>query len=481
MSLLSGALIIVPLMGVARRTFGRRAAFWTAAAWIASPMAMRWSLQVMTDTTFALLWTGALASLVLAAEALRPDLFPGGESRTPDRPRCGQWLAAATALAVLATMTRYQGIFLAPLTLHCAWWLVPPRKGSGASRAWLWQLLWLAVPLWILTRGWEPLMNHFDQIGDRSGGRGFLFSLLHVYWNIFESFLTLSPYFVTWGLFAFMLFGVLRTNWATTRLRWLGWKVLYLTLAIFTIQAVFTSLQERYLLPLLPPACLFIGHGVATWERRAGARSWRFWGLVAPSLLYGLSFAALVAIFQGSPFLDIRRAAQFIRDELRPDTDTRIVTNERYADLVGIKVNYWSGDQPVAYLADEELRPGDLILISSYDAGGVEAYNTLLAWLAANPAVERVHEPWTTRIVPLFPDLMPVPYNQNPMAWHLRYLPQYFQTSLFRVRDLHQELLDTPPPPIEPDNPMLDAMIEELSELEMRLHGGSTTASTTLP
>jgi 4-amino-4-deoxy-L-arabinose transferase-like glycosyltransferase len=478
-SLLAGALVMLPLGAMGRRLFGLRAAFWAMAAWLVAPMALRWSLQVMTDMPMTALWTGALAALVIAVEAFLPELFPDGQGRAP-RPRQGlQWLALATLLGVLAALTRYQGVLLAPLTLLAAWRLAPVARARGGrpGRLWATQLGWLLVVAWALRHGTAPLANHFAQIHQRAGDQGAMFSLVQVYLNMFESFLLLSPYFFAYGLFGFMLFGLLRVNWATARLRWLGWMALGLTLAVLALQSVFSSFQERYLLPLLPLACLFAGHGLATWERHCEGRQWRFWGLAGPTLAHALVMGALVGAWQGTPFRDIKQAARFIRDHVSAAAGRRVVTNEFYNDKIGaVKVNFWSGGRPVTMLGTTRLVTGDLVLVSSFYAGGPDPYMRLIQTLKANPAIEPMHAPFGCRSIPLFPDLMPEPYNQNPMAWNLRYAPQSFQTTVFRVRGYDEVKPTETPPPIAPTGPTTSE--QRLKELQTRIHDLRSTETT---
>jgi hypothetical protein len=503
-ALLAGALAVWPLGALARRLFGLRAAFWTMTVWLASPLAMRWSVQVMTDMPAAALWIGALAALAIAVEGYLPGLFPDGEGRMADPTRGNRWLLIATGLAAMTTLTRYQGILLLPLTAVAAWRLAAMGRAlpNRSWNPWLTQAVWVAVPVWVLRMGMGPLRNHFGQIGERAGGQGFANALLHVYWNMFESFLAVSPYCVTYGLFGFLLYGLMRTNWATARLRWMGWAALYLTLAILILQSVFSSFQERYLLPLIPLVCLFAGHGLAAWERKMGERSWRFWILAGPAVLYGLCFSALVAVFQGSPFLDIKQAAATVRS-LELPADRRIVTNEVYNDVVseGIgapKVNFWSGGHPVARLGETSLKPGDVVLVSSWYAGSPSQYLRVVEQLKSSPAIEAIGEPIGYTAVPLLPDLMtspqlvdsrrplPISLNQNPMAWNMRYMPQSFQTTLLRVRDLNAELIEqleleplTIPPPR--DSERKRALTRQLIDLGEQLDALQKATTITLP
>jgi hypothetical protein len=482
-ALLAGALVVWPLGAMARRLFGLRGAFWAMAAWVVSPMALRWSVQPMTDMPMVALWTGALAALTIAVEHDLPGLFPdGGKGRAPN-PRLGnQWLLLASALGALATLTRYQGILLLPLTLLAASRLGALRRVTPhrTFSPWWTQPVWLIVPLWALRKGMAPLANHFQQIGARAGNQGPFVALLHVYWNMFESFLVASPYFVAYGLFGFMLYGLLRTNWATARLRWTGWMALYLALAVLAVQSVFSSFQERYLLPLIPLVCLFAGHGMATWERRAGEGVARFWLVAGPALAHAVVFSALVGVFQGNPFLDIKLAARDVRDRMNLPADQRIVTNEFYNENIGaVKVNFWSGGHPAVLLGGTRLRAGDVILLSSFYAGGPEPYLRLLQRLKENPAIEQVGQPFGCQSVPLLPDLMPDPYNQNPMAWNLRYLPQSFQTTLLRVRNLSEEQLkNLAPIKVPTQGSRSRALMEQLKSVESQVDALQGTTPT---
>src|SRR5690606_18897494 len=139
-------------------------------------------------------------------------------------------------------------LLLPPLALAC-WKLAPLRRTLGGRPLWLTLLPWLAFPAWLLRGGLAPLVNHFQQISQRAETGGALLTFLNVYYLQFEDFLLYSPYFMTWGICGFLLYGLFRTRWETARLRWVGWLALYAGLAILGSQAVFSSFQERYLLP----------------------------------------------------------------------------------------------------------------------------------------------------------------------------------------------------------------------------------------
>lgn len=469
-SFLSGIVILLPLAAATRRLYGLRAAIWTMVAWTASAMALQWSLQVMTDMFMTLLWMGALAALVLAVEAYLPGLFPQSGSAPAPNPRGGNhWLLLASFCGAFATLTRYQGIFLLLPLAWAAWKLgcMTKRLPARSFSPWLTLLPWLAVPIW-LVQGMGSIAKHGEQIGARAGSGGLWTALTQIYWYNFEEFLLKSPYFLTYGLFGFMLYGLFRTQWGTARLRWAGWICLYLALGIFGLQSVFSSYQSRYLLPLVPLACIFAGHGLATWERHNERHPVRLWGLVLPTVVWGLIFSAMVAVYQGSPFKEIKEAAQFVRT-LNPPKSVRIVSNEIYNASIGAaKVSFWSGRDNVAFLRGVSLKQGDIIVFSSAYAGGLGAYHEMRTQLMQSLPARMLHRPFARYALPLLTDLMQEPMtNQNPLAFYLRYQPQYFETTVLQVTGPGLE--DLPMPVVPPKDASSDKAIEKLEAIHKEI------------
>lgn len=453
-SILCGVGVLWPLLAVTRRLFGLRAGLWAMAAWTATPMALQWSLHVMTDMPFAFFWMGTLAAALCAVESYRPGLFPRQEIAPAPTPVQGaQWLLIASACGALATLVRWQGVLLlAPLGV-AAWQLrrvahaLPGRHGPNPLVT---LLPWLAVPAWLL-QGAGSLARHMHQIGARTGA-GVWPTLLN-YWNVFEDFLLKSPYFLGYGVFGFMLYGLFRTQWTTERLRGWGWLCLYLGLAVFGMQAVFSSYQARYLLPLVPLACLFAGHGLATWERHSEGRMVKFWGLVLPTLAYGLIISALVVVYQGNPFKDIKDAALFVKGLNLPE-GRRVLANETYnAELSTVKTSFWSGRKVALLdLSKEPPRPGDIIILSSYNATNLSLYYDIRELLLKNCGARKLAA-FARTAVPLMTDIMDNGlYAQNPMGWVLRYQPQRFETIVLEIPGAARpEMKNEPLQPIPPE------------------------------
>ena len=480
-SFLCGVGVTVPLGVLTARLLGWRAARWAMAVWIVSPIATRWSLQVMTDMPLLLFWTAALMALVLAAEKFRPELFPAAEPPLAADPRAGaSLLLLASFCGVLATLTRFQGLFLLPLIL-LACLRLPPAGAIPPARRWLALAPWLAFPAWLLRGGAAPLLNHFQQIGERAQSASALQTFLNIYWFQFEDFILYSPYFITWGLFGFFLYGLFRTNWSTPRLRWVGFAGLFLAFAILALQAVFSSFQSRYLLPLGPFVCLFAGHGFATWERHTAACPRRFWLLAGPSLLLALLVSAAVATFQGSPFLDIKQAARAIAEQ-QPAETARIYSNEVYNAKIGAaKLAFWLDQREILPIPLTQTRSGELmlmvdqmvpntgdIIVVSSAYGGTENYGRIIETIRRYLHVEELGR-FNHTLYPIDPDIMQEPgTHQNPLALSYRYRPQRFQTIVLRVAS-RPAAVDTTPPVLPAESEATTNAIQDLEDFSKSL------------
>lgn len=434
-SILAATWAVVPLAAIARRLFGFSAAIWTMAVWTASPVALRWGLAVMTDSLATSLWITSLGALVIAVESLMPGLFPKSDGVTPEaRPaRCNQFLLMASLAGTLATLTRYQGVLLL-LPLALAVWKISTVAKHMPNRPyspWLTLLPWAAAPLWMLRQGPAPLLAHFGQFSDRAGSLGLGSALLR-YWYYIEGFLMASPYFLTWGVFGFLIFGLLRTNWATVRLRWAAWTALYFAVAVIVLQACFQSFQFRYMLPLVPLTCIFAGHGLEVWKKRCDGSHVRFWSLAGPALLFSFVISIFVAANQGEPFLDIKQASRYVAETGVPDS-ARIFSNEFYNEemIAPYKVRFWTGDDKAKTLqGNSQMQPGDIIMISSFYEGSWENYKRKLELISeALPVSVDKQFSYTSR--PLFPDLMNTAMlHGNPSGFDHRYQRQMFQTTV---------------------------------------------------
>jgi len=474
-----GALMVLPIAAITRRLFGLRAAIWAMVAWTLSPMAMRWSLQVMTDIPMCFFWMSSQAMLILAAESFYPAHFPGCEHRAPDIRQCDQYLLLASFLGVMACLTRYQGILLFPpvafLTI-----IVARREGRLLHKLFRCLWPWGIIIIWASFQ-FEPVLHHITQISDRSGGYSWVQRLV-LYFMTLEDFVLHFPYYATWGFTAFMIYGFLRTLWSTTRIRWALWLFLFLTGSILVLQSVFLSFQERYLLPLIPWVCIFGGHGFSILEKHRGICHARFWIFALPAILLAMTMCCLIALYQGQPFRDLKDATTFVTGlELQPDT--KFLSNEIYNEKIQcVKTGFWLDEPNVSYLhinpfsnelAHSSLNGGDIIIFTSSSIKSPvwgrtpEYFFSRLRIIEDQLNAENLGL-FRHRIIPIFPDLMQEGNtHQNPMAHGLRYIPQYFMTAVLRVRE---DVVPTDPdpgisrPPLMPSNDALTSTVEALKQ-----------------
>lgn len=469
-SILSSTLLIIPLYWVAHRFAGRRAAIYTMLFYLTSAVAWRWSVRVMSDSLFALLFfwaTVLLGSVVDSGQALRS---PGTDARAGGAP----WaLAAGGVLAVLAGLTRYQGVLLGPLHLLAIVVFVrsagkPGRTGRGLfASATL--LPWAIVAVWMFLHR----SGHSQQIGERAAGS--LLPTLKLYGYLFESFLVLFPSFVTIPVFVLCAAGLWQFLSGERGRRLFGWVFLAFAVVILAMQSVFSSFQSRYLLPLIPFMMVFAGVAAACWEQRAGAWLPPVRAALVAVLVVAAGWTAAVLWLQRGVFGDIKDAALFCA---QLPAETRLFSTETYKpNMPCVKMSYWAGrrvesldpsarsahlrertgrivdhpNDPSRLLYHDEtvwdipksrpLEKGEVVCLhSAY--GGRSPFPTLIPALRLHHQLDILRGQYDfeevmrfqARIIPLLPDVMENPdTHQNPAAWFFRYTPQAFETRVLRI------------------------------------------------
>lgn len=399
---------------------GYTAGIIAAAAFALSPLVWRWGGQIMSDALYMAISTAALVLLSESWLAIR----------TSGRPRAARLLAAAVAMAALATLTRYQGVLLAPLLVLIFFTYLRkfrqlPWLALAAG------LLWLLVPVWM----WYNGFVHESQFASRASltwQAGLLAWL-----NTAESFVLISPYYFGYPIAAAALVGVAVARQATAP--WYARPAAVLWglygIMLLALQAKFGSFQYRYMMPLLPMVVALAGCGAAWLLRRYSHRPALLrWALII-SALWLTFFGAAILHLQATPFYDQYLAAQIIKEQAPPAAP--IYTNERYGSfkqLAGIKMSYWSG-RPVHFLDPATALPAGAIVALSTAYGGPDAVRGLYQDLSSAYSLQPIiAAPIKSTIVPLMDDVMLNPaLNQNAMGWVMRYAPQTFETHLFMV------------------------------------------------
>lgn len=468
-SLIAASLCVIPVWHLARRLGSGNAALFAGILYTASPMPWRWSVRVMTDALYLLLSTGALVYLMEAWATQRIALGSGADAAgdaamqgsvgTPARDpnssalqaRAGKMLAAATLCAGLAGLTRYQGALLAPLLafVFLRYWLTFRRIPWVSAVV---AIAFAAVAVW-----WVSINNsvHAGQFTSRTGPTAFATVMAWI--NTAESFVLISPYYLGYPIFAAALVGVAVVRRTATP--WFArpaavlWGVY--AIMLLALQAAFGSFQYRYLLPILPMAVALAGVGFAraeTWWQRcpatkgeaaqtnqasdsAAGRRCHF-AVFALSLLYLVGFSLAILVLQRETYGDQRAAADYIRNNVPPTAP--VFSNERYGSYTqfgSVKLSRWSG-RPVQIVSPDKPMPAGSVLVLGTAYGGNEAVGAQMAALSQQYDLRPLTPvPFTSQIVPLMDDIMTDPmFNQNPLAWVLRYVPQNFATQIFQVQ-----------------------------------------------
>ena len=197
-------------------------------------------------------------------------------------------LAFATLLASAATLTRFQGVLLAPLIGFSWGWMVWKNRNQFSLykknilfkfpdlfswRSLLTSIGFVFLLLWLRARG----VAHGEQFQERLGSH--LGDVLKILSINGEAFLLLTPYFLTYPVAVWAICGLLSREQnddvefieeGSDRILkkcniYYIMLTLYIGISIVLLQSAFSSFQERYLLPWLG---LLWGGRVLGWHRR---------------------------------------------------------------------------------------------------------------------------------------------------------------------------------------------------------------------
>jgi hypothetical protein len=416
-SILAGTMTLTPIYLTTRRYFSEDAARLSAVFFTISPLLMRWSLHCMTDALFTCLATWGLHWLIRAwTENSQRSLTLGIIA-------CG-----------IAAGIRYQGVLLAVIVC------VATIAVTMQTRRLPWRAVAAAV-VWIFPAYWYVRHGqvHAGQFADRTTGTFWLTA--SAYWNTLESFVLIAPYYFGYPVFAFALVGLVFIKHALARVAPLVIMPAVLGYLLLGIHSAFGSFQYRYMMPLLPWLLVFAGHGAHQLYLRTRTRGWSVvysTGFIA-GLAYLVLFTCAVLIGQRQTFGDQNEAAKYVATAASPGD--QIYGNERYGnftELGCVKLSFWSG-RKVSYVIDSDtnnittLAPGSLVILGDH-YGGPELAGSMAAAIRQRYVVDESAGQFSSQIVPLMDDIMVQPmFNQNPMGWVMRYVPQIFHTRILRI------------------------------------------------
>ncbi|MFB3895752.1 MAG: ArnT family glycosyltransferase [bacterium] len=435
-SMVAGTLTVIPVYLIAKRLFDERVGIFAAILFAVSPELWRWQIRIMTDSLFTLLFLSSICFIQQLRNVPAEASAQAGPNQIKIRNLCFAWLFTG-----LATLTRYQGIVLIPPLLIATVWVIKQNK-PAFYRVTVYGLLstavipWLILIWWILVRGF----GHFGQYAERTSQTWWM-SLLS-YLTMAETFVLYIPYELTYPIFCFFIYGVIRLiirkqsksisleTETYAPIHRFNQLFLYLFIVWLIIHAPFESFQYRYFIPIFPLFIILAAYGIVQFQNSICKRS-----LGIAAIIFSLLFSLTALYFQRDTFGDIKRAAIALKESQLPK-DTGIYGNEIYRPgMNNLKLAFWSGLPIQRYDTDtrEQLKPGDYVVLHNV-YGNLISEQSFLQTFYDVKLVYRAE----AKTIPLLPDIMSSPpFTSHPAGMVFKYFPQEFITVIFRIEQKH--------------------------------------------
>lgn len=306
-SIVMSTLSIFPLYAIAKRVYSRRAAIYTAIIYLVSPIITRWSIKIMTESTFAFLLLMAIWFFM----------------KWHDR-RKSVYAMGAVGCSGIAALSRPEGIGLLPLALVFVAYLLWKYKFRISHWIFLGLIPWLFQIFWHL-----KVVGRYGYGAELQGGaKKLTIGKFFSYFGLYSAYL---PYIMTPIIFAFAVYGIVMTIRSTNKM---GKIYSILSLCIFVIWLIGLSIHwawtTRFLYPIVVLAIVFFGYGISCLKNAFSRKL-----ALSASVLLCLVFTVILLISSRATFGDIRQAAYYIRDEV--PTESRVLSTET------IKTKFWSG------------------------------------------------------------------------------------------------------------------------------------------
>ena len=389
-----------------------------------SPIFNRWSIRVMTDSLFLLVFLICCLQYMnlLANPKKSPVRFLG-------------WIG-------IACLVRYQGLFFIPFFLYLLWTRRSAIKDSGIGRQLIPTLVsllpWFLLGFWISVRGF----GHAQQFIDR-GSYGFWLTF-SLYFGMFETYLLYWPWVMTYGTFILGCCGIVlisRNNGLEKRF---AFFMLITALVFLLVHSCFLSFQYRYLLPLVPLWCIAAARGWIEMELRIPRRYINLLKILIITNMVVMSTAVLY--FQRTAFGDIADSARFINTakfKRMVEDDSRILSDEIYRQGVyNVKMKFWAGQgAEFHFYPMTEPKVGDIVILhNTYSDLAKEKkrleekfdLSIMQTWYSNN-----IWGDYTA--LPLLPDIMVNPpdvsLTSNPPCMAFRFAPQTYYSVALMLKD----------------------------------------------
>jgi hypothetical protein len=407
LSSLAGFLFLIPLWRFSRRWMSMEMSGVVCTMALFSPLMWQWSLKVMPDVFFLLLFWLALERLTASDE---------------DR-NGGAWIAANLAAAV-AACTRPEGYLLFP-------WIWSVGEGLDPKRVWQRRLFsvlaWVGPFLLLLPKTMTILDAYREGTGMAPGLSGRHLFVLNAIEHLY-TYLTQPVFVFTPLVFGAALLGLGKmTHREGKEGRAFRRVILQVYLVLFLSRLFPMAYQDRYLLPFLPLVLVAAGYQLDLffegWKPEGHPVRKMFVknGLLTVLLAWSVIFSAAVMIAQNDSFGDIKRSAEALK-ALPPDAVI-------YSDEIP-KTQYWSGRQLRLVTLPFNPEPGTYVVLHSFYTPRLGPVDQNMRERLGATVIRQDN----SMLVPLLTDLMEDPTLQNRFeATAFRFRPQFFTTLTYHV------------------------------------------------
>lgn len=399
-SSLATSLSIFPLYFIAKRIGGRKSGIYCVILFSCSAISMRWSLQVMTDTTFLLFFLLSIWNII--------EFFPDMNKNR---------LRLATVTAALAALTRPEAMGLIPVLVLLYLWQFH-RKGAREFFKTIWSAsAWLPLPIWFIATASSN--NYFKEISAEASK----FDLSKIALFLI-TYLKAFPYILGYPIAIMALLGA----YFLIKEKKPGFPVLFILLALMWLTVLMNhwAWTTRLVYPFVPLALILAAVGIVNVEMRFSQFLARV--VFGVCVVYSLVFLVAVLHYQRDSFGDVKRSSLFIKENL---SGKEVFTDEL------VKTNFWTGRELYFWagksfspIDTSNLRKGDYVVLHSFYTKDIPK---VLNHLNKRFRVYHVYRS-ESRIVPLLGDDIIMVTSNSPQVFNQRFTPQDFESVIIELR-----------------------------------------------
>ena len=329
-AILMSTLTLIPLYAITKRLHSKRAGLYAMALYIVAPVVTRWSIRVMTESSFTFLVLMALWFLIRWIESR------------------GQWYGVGAIICTgLAALTRAEGMALLPVAALVTFLMIRHRKLLAIGPLALGWLPWLFQAFW----HWQ-VVGRYGYGKELEGGIRAVGVVKYLtYTGLYVAYL---PYIVTPFVLAAIIYGAWKNisrfrEDAGTRAVYVFTG--YMLLAWLLALPLHWAWTTRFFFPIVVLVLMFAGAGIACLKRNR-----RQWTALGVCCITSIAMTATVLVCSRATFGDIRAAAYFVRDHVA--SETPVLSAE------GTKMRFWSERQIDGYRHDQ-LKPGTVVVLQN--------------------------------------------------------------------------------------------------------------------